>query len=99
MMVHSPSYLEVILFSLVRYLLKKITKIELFFFEKKNRNRTKTGSNRPVLVWLFWDKNRFKPVWLGFFQFGSVFFGLGSIRFFQFQVYKIETEPVGFFKF
>jgi hypothetical protein len=31
-------------------------------------------------------------------RFGSVFFGLGSILFFQFQAYKTETEPVGFFK-
>jgi hypothetical protein len=34
-------------------------------------------------------------VWLGF---GSVFSGLGSVRFFQFQAYKTETESVGFFK-
>jgi hypothetical protein len=33
-----------------------------------------------------------------FFRFGSVFFGLGSVRFFWFQTYKTETEPVGFFK-
>ena len=39
-------------------------------------------------VWL-----SFFPVWLGFFQ-----FGFGSIRFFRFQVYKTETEPVSFFK-
>jgi hypothetical protein len=34
-------------------------------------------------------------------QFGSVFssfFCLGSVWFFRFQVYKTETEPVGFFK-
>jgi hypothetical protein len=40
------------------------------------------------------DKNRIKPVWLGF---GSVFsgfarFGFGSVRFFRFQAYKTETE-------
>ena len=40
---------------------------------------------------------RFFLVWLGFF---SGFFGLGSVRFFQFQAYKTETKPkpVGFFK-
>jgi hypothetical protein len=32
------------------------------------------------------------------FWFGSVFFGLGSVWFFQFQAYKTETEPVDFFK-
>jgi len=31
------------------------------------------------------NRNRFKPVWLGFFP---VFFGLGSIWFFRFQAYK-----------
>jgi hypothetical protein len=42
---------------------KKITKPK-FFLEKQNR----FGS-------VFWDKNRFKPVWLDFFRFGfgSVF--------------------------
>jgi hypothetical protein len=54
------------------------------------------------------DKNRFKPVWLGFFGlarifsdlawFFPVFFGLGSFWFFWFQAYKTKTEPVGFFK-
>jgi len=34
-----------------------------------------------------------------FFRFVSIFFsGLGSVRFFQFQAYKIKTELVGFFK-
>jgi hypothetical protein len=27
------------------------------------------------------------------------FFGLGLVRFFWFQAYKTETEPVGFLKF
>ena len=65
---------------------KKITKLNFFFFRK-----TKTGSNRPVSVRFFREKNRFKPVWLGFFGFGSVwlgFFGLarfwlGLARFFS----------------
>jgi len=34
-----------------------------------------------------------------FFWFGSVFSSLGSVRFFRFQAYKTETEPVSFFKF
>ena len=34
-------------------------------------------------------------VWLGFF---SVFFDLDSVRFFWFQTYKTETEPVDFLK-
>jgi hypothetical protein len=33
-------------------------------------------------------------VWLGFF----FLFGFGLVRFFRFQAYKTETEPVGFFK-
>jgi len=50
------------------------------------------------------DKNRFKPVWLGFFRFGSVFrLGFGSVRFgfFGFMLIKPKpnrTEPVDFFK-
>jgi hypothetical protein len=55
-----------IIFGLVWFLLKKITKLKL----KKNRNQTKTGSNRPVSVWFgsvrFLGKKRFKPVWLSF---------------------------------
>jgi hypothetical protein len=60
-------------------------------FFLKNRNRTGTGSNRPGLVWLGYFRK--KPVQPGLAQFFS-----GSVRFFQFQAYKTETEPVGFFK-
>jgi len=52
---------------------KKLIKSKLF--KIKNRNRTKTGSNRPVSVWFF----RTKPVQSGlarFFRFGSVCFCL-----------------------
>jgi hypothetical protein len=78
----------VIIFSSVRFLSKKITK--LIFLKKK----TETGSNRPVSVRFgFFGKNRFKSVWL---EFDSVFSGLA--RFFWFQAYKTETKPVGFFK-
>jgi hypothetical protein len=68
----------------------------LKFFLKK----PETGSNRPVLVRFgFLGQNWFKPVWLGFFRFDSIFqvllgffpvwlgfFRLGSVlaRFFQF---------------
>jgi hypothetical protein len=72
--------------------IKKITKPNLKKKLKPNRNRFKpTGFG---LVFL--DKNRFKLVglvWLGFFLFDLGFFGLGSVRFFQFQAYKTETEP------
>jgi hypothetical protein len=49
-------------------------------------------------VWL-----DFGSVWLGFFGFGSVFSGLGSVRFSSvFSIPGLEnrnrTEPVGFFK-
>jgi len=67
--------------------------------------KTETGSNRPVsILFGFLGQKpvqtslaRFFPVWLGFF---SGFFGLGSVRFFQFQAYKTETKPKpdGFFK-
>jgi hypothetical protein len=92
-----------IIFGSVRFLSKKITKPKLFL-KKKNRNRTETGSNRPVSVrfgflgqkpvqtglpWFF----RFGSVFSVFsvwLGFGSVFFGFGSVRFFA---YKTETEP------
>jgi hypothetical protein len=66
------------------FIKKQVTKPKF----KKNQNRTETGSNRPVSVpfgsvrFVFLDKNRFEPVWLGFFPvwlgffrfwFGSVF--------------------------
>jgi len=63
----------VIIFCSVRFLSKKVTKLN-FFLTKK----TETGSNRPVSVWFgFFEQKpvqtglaRFFPVWLGF---GSVF--------------------------
>jgi hypothetical protein len=51
---------------------KRITKPKL----KKNRNRTETGSNRPVSVQFFSAKtgsNCFDSVLAWFFRFGSVF--------------------------
>jgi hypothetical protein len=51
---------------------------------------------------LFFYKNQFGSVLARFFilaLFFLIFFSLGSIRFFQFQAYKTEIEPVGFFKF
>jgi hypothetical protein len=89
--------------------IKKNNQTEIFFLKKlkPNRNRfkptgfgsvrffrTKTGSNRF---------GSFFPVWLGFFGFGSVFSGLGSVRFSSvFSVPGLKnrnrTEPVGFFK-
>jgi hypothetical protein len=47
--------------------IKKSNQTEIFFFEKKNRNRVKLTSS-----------NRF---WLGFLCFGSVFSGFGSVFF------------------
>jgi len=57
--------LGVIIFGSVRFLSKKVTKLKYFFFEKKNQNRTETGSNRPVSVRFFRAKtssNRFGSV-------------------------------------
>jgi len=65
MMVHSPSYLEVILFSFVRYLSKKITKIDFLFFEKKPK---------PVQTDRFWFG--YFGIKTGSNRFGSVFSGL-----------------------
>jgi len=72
------------------------------FIKKKYARGDYLSLNRPVSVQFF----RTKPVQTGlarFFQFGSIlarffpdFFGLGSVLFFRFQVYK--TEPIDFFK-
>jgi hypothetical protein len=99
----------VIIFSSVRFLSKKVTKTSFF---KKNRNRFKSTCFGSIILGKKTDSNCFGsvfPVWLGFsslaqfFRFGLVFFwvffGLGLVRFFWFQAYKTETEPVGFFKF
>jgi hypothetical protein len=87
----------VIIFGSVRFLSKQITKPKL------KKNKTETGSNRPVsvcflgqkpvqpgLAWFFW-------FWLGFSAFGSVLarflsdffrFWFGSVRFgFVFSVF------------
>jgi len=83
--------------------INKSNQTEIFFFWKKNRNRTETGSNRPVSVRFFYGKNRFKPVWLGFLGFGSVFLvwlgffrffvGFGSVRFGFFGFLLIKPKP------
>ena len=63
--------------------IKKI--IKLIFF--KNYYRFKSTSFG--LVQFFYDKNRFKSVWLGFFS---------LTRFFQFHAYKTEPNQSVFFK-
>ena len=80
--------------------IKKSNQTEIFFF-RKNRNRTETGSNRPVLVRfgsVFVGKKpvqtglaRFFPVWLGFS--GLARFWLGLARFF------VGFGSVRFFRF
>lgn len=69
---HKRFTLGVIIFSSVRFLLKKNNQTEFFFFKKTEPNRTEPGSNRPVSVRFLGQK----PVWLGFFRFGS-----GPVRF------------------
>jgi len=79
--------LGVIIFGSVRFLSKKSNQIEIIFFWKKNRNRTETGSNRPVSVRFgFLGKKpvqiglaRFFRFWLGFFRFWLGFFWFGSV--------------------
>ena len=74
--------------------INKSNQTEIFFFWKKNRNRTETGSNRPVSVRFFYGKNRFKLVWLGFLGFGSVFSVLAWFYRFWFDFFMAKT---GFF--
>jgi len=76
--------------------IKKSNQTEIFFFWKKNRNRTETGSNRPFSVRFGFFRaktgsNRFGSVfpvfarfsrfWLGFFRFWLGFFRFGSVFF------------------
>jgi hypothetical protein len=66
----------VIIFGLIWFLSKKVTRPN--FFKKKNRTETGFSSVRFGFLGQ-------KPVQTGlarFFQFGSDFFGLGSVRFF-----------------
>jgi len=84
--------------------IKKSNQTEIFL--KKNRNRTETGSNRPVSVFLGQKPvqtglarfSRFFPVLARFFRFGSVFcrFRFGSVfRFFGFSFIKPKpNRPV-----
>jgi len=78
--------LGVIIFCLVRFLSKKVTKLKLFFFEKKTKTEPKPGQTDRFRFGFFRAKtgsNRFGSVfpvlawfsrfWLGFFRFGSVF--------------------------
>jgi hypothetical protein len=62
--------LEMMILVSVQFLLKKATKLN--FFLKKNWNWFKPTSFGLVFFT--------KPVWLGFFGFGSVFSGLGLVR-------------------
>jgi len=88
--------------------IKKNNQTEIIFFKKKNRNRTETGSNRPVSVRFFRAKTGSNRFWLGFFRFDSVFsvlarfFRFGSVffRFFVgfgsvrfFRFFGYKTEP------
>jgi len=73
------------------------------FFKKKPKpvqtDQFQSGSvifgKKPVQT----NLARFFLFWLGFFfSLARFFSGLGLVRFFWFQAYKTETEPVGFFK-
>jgi len=80
-------------FSLGSVFIKKTIKLKF-----KKKKTTETGSNRSVSVRFF----RKKPVQTGlarFFQFWLGFFSIWvRFGFFWFQIYKTETEPIGFFK-
>ena len=87
------------IFDSVRFLSKKVTKVN--FFKKQT---TETDSNRPVSVWFFRTKtgsNRFGSVFSGlarFFGFGSVFSGLARFfdlaRFVWFWLGLVRFFPV-----
>ena len=71
------------------------------FFIKKSNQTDFFLKKKPKPVSVRFGFLGQKPVQTGlvrFFWSGSFFFGLGSVRFFQFQIYKTETEAVNFFK-
>ena len=103
-----------IIFSLVWFLSKKITKLKFF---KKNRNRfkltgfglvrffrTKTGSNwfdSIFSVWIGFPVWISFSVWLSFSGLTWFFFVWFRFSFFGFRLIKPkpnQTEPIGFFK-
>jgi len=72
-----------------RFGLVFIKKINQTGFFKKKQNRFKPTSFGSVIL-------EQKPVQTDRFRFDSVFSffsGFGSVQFFQFQTYKIKTEP------
>jgi len=93
--IHSSQF-KVIIFSLIWFLLKKNNKIKFFYIKKKPK---------PVQTdWFrfcFLDKNRFKPVWLGFVSVFSGFFGFDLVRFgfFGFRLIKLKPNRSVFSKF
>jgi hypothetical protein len=85
--------------------IKKITKLNL---KKKTETEPKPVQTEWFQFGFFGQKPvqtgwlglaRFFQFWLGFFLFDSGFFGLGSVRFFQFQAYKTEPNHLVFYNF
>jgi len=68
--------LGVIIFGSVRFLSKKYNQAG-FFLKKTKTESVQTDQLRSGSVIL--EKNRFKPVWFGFFRVGSIFFRVGSV--------------------
>jgi hypothetical protein len=66
--------------------IKKNNQIKIFFLKKQlnpNRNRFKlTGFGSVQFFRIKTDSNWFGSILLGFFWFDSIFFSLGSVRFF-----------------
>ena len=87
-----------IIFSSVRFLLKKSNETENF-----KKKKTETGSNRPVLVRFGSIVLGQKPVQTGltlFFWFGSVFFpDWVQFMFFGFRLVKLKPNRSVFSKF
>jgi hypothetical protein len=87
-----------IIFYSIQFLYKK--KVIKLNFLKKNLNRTKTGSNRPVSVWFFGQKP-VQPVLLDFFGLARFFSDLARfwlifsvwVRFGSFGFKLIKSKP------
>ena len=80
---HGWMHVGVIIFCSVRFLSEKNKQTEIFFKKKPKPNRNRFGLVFSVLA--------------RFFRFGSVFFGLGSVRFFGFLLIK-PNRTSRFFK-
>ena len=78
-------HVGVIIFGSVRFLSKKLTKLKIFFFEKKTETEPKPGQTDRFRFGFLWQKPvqtglaRFSQFWLGFLGLARFFSGFLSV--------------------